>query len=235
MQMCMFCVKFLKHLLRISRAYEEQSFHTWREDEWFRTVLATNRTGATMPETTNKSLIVLQNYIWNSLQRDLYVWEERLGVIEISDDARSERPPIRTPTVDAEQSPIGQLLPAPPTTVPPGLPTPNVAVGGTNTGGGRNDAQGEGGNVAFGPLFGQGEARVDRADVQSQGVSALLERDAKIADLQKQIRELQEQNNLRSSSVSPEAQPGVIPGRFGLLSKAPSQRMQDGTTEAARA
>ena len=77
---------------------------------------------------------------------------------------------------------------------------------------------------------------MDRADVQSQGVSALPARDAKKSQIcRKQIRELQEQKNLRSSSVLPEAQPGVIPGRLGLLSKAPSQRMQYGTTEAARA
>ena len=55
-------------------------------------------------------------------------------VNETVETARRERPPPRTPTVDADPSPTGQLLPAPPTTLPPGLPTPIADVGGINMG-----------------------------------------------------------------------------------------------------
>ena len=143
----------------------------------------------------------------NSLQNDLYVREVHPRVSETVEAARRERPPPRTPTVDADPSPTGQVLPAPPTTLPPGLLTHIADAGGINMGtgqcaqggggrssapaeqgGGRIDAQGEGRDVVFGPLFGQSEARADRADVQNQGANALIERDARTADLQRQVR-----------------------------------------------
>ena len=168
---------------------------------------------------------------------ELHAWEVHPRVNATVEAARRERPPPRTPTMDADPSPTGQSLPAPPTTVPPSLPTPIADVGGINTGtcqgahgggrssapaeqgGGRIDAQGEGRDVAFGALFGQSEAIADRADVQNQGVSVSIERDARIADLQRRVSELQQQNNLqndlRTPTVSTEAYPGVIPRRWG--------------------
>ena len=121
MQMCMCCTNFVKHLLRISRAYEERSFLVWREDEWFRIILDAHLTGSTVPETTNQSLIVLQNYMLRSLQNNLYVWETHPRVSETLEAARRERPSLRSPTVDADPSPIGQLLPVPLMTLPPGF------------------------------------------------------------------------------------------------------------------
>ena len=156
-----------------------------------------------MLATTNQALIVLQNFMMDSLRNDLYIWEVHPTQNLTSEFTRRDVPPPRTPTDDAGPSPIGQSLPAQPTTVPPGLPTPRADVGGLNAGagqgahgggrsgapaehgGGRSDAPGEGRDVAFGPLFGQSEARADRADVQNQGANALIERDARIADLQR--------------------------------------------------
>ena len=73
MKMCFCCEIHVKHLLRVSRGYEERPFHTWREDEWFRTVLNAFRSASTMPETTNQSLNILQNFMMDSLRNDLYV------------------------------------------------------------------------------------------------------------------------------------------------------------------
>ena len=39
MNMCFCCTNHVRHFLRVSRGFEQRSFHTWREDEWFRTVL----------------------------------------------------------------------------------------------------------------------------------------------------------------------------------------------------
>ena len=67
-------------------------------------------------------------------------------------------------------------------------------------------------------------------DGESQGVTTLMERDALIADLQRQVRELQGQNNVQNktqnnvqNNVSSQTRPGVIPnrGQMGLQSKAP--------------
>ena len=132
---------------------------------------------------------------------------------------------------------------------------------GTNAGAGQR-AEGEvRGDVASSLLFGRSGVRADRTvggsdgqagpsrpqgqylgtnvqtsgtNVQNSGVSGLIERDAMIADLQRQVRELQQQNNVRGppprtptapaamgnsevlqAAGSTEANPVVIPDRFG--------------------
>ena len=72
------------------------------------------------------------------------------------------------------------------------------------------------------PLFGRRELKDDRVDVENNGVTALMERDALIADLQRQVRDLQAQNNVQNN-VSNQARSGVIPNRLGLMSKAPPE------------
>ena len=74
MKMCFCCTNHVRHLLRVSRGYEERSFHIWREDELFRTVLNAFRSASTMPVTKNQAFIVLQNFMMDSLRNDLYVW-----------------------------------------------------------------------------------------------------------------------------------------------------------------
>ena len=61
MKMCFCCTNHVMHLLRVSRGFE-RSFHSWREDEWFRTVLNAFRSASTMLETMSQALIVLQNF-----------------------------------------------------------------------------------------------------------------------------------------------------------------------------
>ena len=244
MQMCLCCTNHVKHLLRIVRASEDKSFRFWREEEWFRTILDAHFGESTVPETTNESLIMLQNFMLNALRDNLHVWQSHS---------------LRTPTAEADPSPTGLLFPAPPRTVPPGLPTPNAEVGALNAeadqgaqGGGRSDVplpssvpllgsslllppqgsepprssipadQGARRNVGFVPLFGRSEVKDDRADVENEGVIALMERDALIADLQRQVRDLQAQNNVQNN-VSNQTRSGVIPNRFGLMSKAPPE------------
>ena len=61
-------------------------------------------------------------------------------------------------------------------------------------------------------------------DGENNGVTALMERDALIADLQRQVRELQGQNNVQNnaqnnvqSNVSSQTRSGVIPNRSRLV------------------
>ena len=104
-------------------------FHTWREDEWFRTVLNAFHSASTMPETTNQSLIVLQNFMMDSLRNDLYVWEVHPRLNPTSEFPRRDVPPPRTPTDDAGPSPNGLLgVPVQQTMTQPGLPTPRADV-----------------------------------------------------------------------------------------------------------
>ena len=110
MQMCMCCTNYVKHLLCIARAHEERSFRFWREEEWFRTILDAHLTGSTVPETTNQSLITLQNYMLNALRDNLHVWETHPVVSENVDPARRDRPSLRSPTVEADPSPTGQFF-----------------------------------------------------------------------------------------------------------------------------
>ena len=93
-------------------------------------------------------------------------------------------------------------------------------------------------------------------NVQNSIVNALIERDARLADLQRQVRELQQHSNARGpppriptvpaamgnsgvlQAAGPtEATPGVIPDSFGLQSKAPrvQSRRPDGNSEDVRA
>ena len=81
-------------------------------------------------------------------------------------------------------------------------------------------------------VVGQSEGLDNRVDGENQGVIALMERDALIADLQRQVRELQGQNNVQNNAqnnvqnnVSSQTWLGVIPnrGRLGLMSKAPPE------------
>ena len=98
MQMCLCCTNHVKHLLRIVRASEDKSFRFWREEEWFRTVLDAHFGESIVPETTNDSLIMLQNFMLNALRDNLHVWQSHS---------------LRTPTAEADPSPTGLLMPAP--------------------------------------------------------------------------------------------------------------------------
>ena len=230
MQMCLCCTNHVKHLLRIVRAFEAKYFKSWREEEWFQTILDAHLGESTLPETTNESLITLQNFMLNALRDNLHVWQSHS---------------MRTPTADADPSPTGLLLPAPPKPVPPGPPAPIAEDGVLNAEadqGGRSDIpppssvplrssllfppqenrqqrsdvpadQGARRNVGFVPLFGQSDLRENRVDGENNGVTALMERDALIADLQRQVRELRGQNDVQNN-VSSQTRSGVIPGRL---------------------
>ena len=179
---------------------------------------------------------------------------------------------MRSPTEQGDPSPIGLLMPAPAKPIPLGPPIPKVgAVGAVAEQGGgsqyvpppesvplrssllfspqengpqqRSDVpadQGATGNVGFVPVTGQSG--------EDQGVSALMERDAVIAELRRQVRVLHAQNNVQTyvqndaqnhvqNNFSSQTRPGVIPnrGQTGLQSKAPPEGTQDGVPEAARA
>jgi len=239
MQMCLCCTNHVEHLLRIVRASEDNSFRFWREEEWFRTILDAHFGESTVPETTNESLIMLQNFMLNALRDNLHVWQSHS---------------LRTPTAEADPSPTGLLFPAPPRTVPPGLPTPIAEVGVLNAEadqGGRSDIpppssvplrsslllppqdnrqqrsdipadQGARRNLGCVPLFGRSDLRKNRVDGENNGVTALMERDALIADLQRQVREVRVQNDVQND-VSSQTRSGVIPGRLGSMSKAPPE------------
>ena len=80
-----------------------------------------------MLETNNQALIVLQNYLLDSLRNELYVWEENPRVDPPPDFPRSASPPLRTPTEEAGPSPTGLLgVPVQQTMIQPGLPTPRA-------------------------------------------------------------------------------------------------------------
>ena len=63
------------------------------------------------------------------------------------------------------------------------------------------------------PLLGQSGLTENRVDGENNGVTALMERDALIADLQRQVRELRGQNDVQNN-VSSQTRSGVIPGRL---------------------
>ena len=109
MKMCFCCTNYVRHLLRVVRGFEQRSFHTWREDEWFRIVLSAYRTGSALMETNNQALIVLQICLMDSLRNELYVWEVNPRLNPPSEPPRSALPPLRTPTEDADPSPTGLL------------------------------------------------------------------------------------------------------------------------------
>ena len=109
MQMCMCCTHHVKHVLRIVRAVEARHYSSWREEEWFQTILDVHLGVAILPETTNESLITLQNFMLNALRDNLHVWQSHS---------------MRTPTTDADPSPTGLPVPAPPKPIPPEPPTP---------------------------------------------------------------------------------------------------------------
>ena len=126
--LCFICTNHVTHLRRIARAFEQRIFRTWREDEWFQTVLESSRTGSALSETDNQALIVLQNYLLNSLRNELYVWEDP-PLDPPPDPPQGAIPPPRTPTEEAGPSPSDLLgVPVQQTRRPPGLPTPRAEV-----------------------------------------------------------------------------------------------------------
>ena len=118
--MCFMCTNHVTHLLRIARAFEDRTFRTWREDEWLRTVLESNRTGSALSDTENQAVIELQDFLVNSLRKELYVW---------ADPPPATVPPPVTPTEGAGLSPFSLLGgPVQHTSRPPGLPTPRAEI-----------------------------------------------------------------------------------------------------------
>ena len=228
----------MKHVLRIVRAAEARRFSTWREEDWVKAILDAHFGVSTLPETTYESLTALQNFLFNSLQDGLHVYQSHS---------------METPTVDGDPSPTRLLLPAPANSIPPGPPTPKAEFGALGAeaeqGGGSYDVpppdsvplrssllfpsqenrqqrsdvpadQGATRNVGFVPVVGQSEGPINRVDEENQGVNALMERDALIADLQRQVRELQGQNNVQNdvqNNVSSRTRSGVTPNRSRLV------------------
>ena len=194
-----------------------------------------------MPEATYEALSTLQNYLCNAISGGLHVYQSHS---------------LGSPTEQGEPSPTGFLIPAPAKPIPPGLPTPKVgAVGAfTEQGGGGQDVppvpppesgplrssflfspqenvpkqrsdvpadQGATTNVGFVPVTGQ--------NVGGLNTTAVMERDAEIVELRRQVQALQAQNNAQTvvqtsaqDNVFGQTRPGVIPSRdqSGLLSKA---------------
>ena len=130
---------------------------------------------------------------------------------------------MKTPTVEGDPSPTGLLMPAPAKPIPPGPPTPKAGALGAvaEQGGGSYDVpppesvplrssllfspqengpkrrsdvpadQGATRNVGFVPVTGQ--------TGEDQGATALMERDAVIVELRRQVRVLQAQNNVQTN------------------------------------
>ena len=196
-----------------------------------------------MPVSTYESLTALKNFLYEALRDGLYVYQSHS---------------MRTPTVAGDPSPIGFLMPPLANPIPPGPPTPKTGALGAvaEQGGGSYDVpppesvplrssllfspqengpqqrsdvpadQEVTGNVGFVLVTGQSG--------EDQGVSALMERDAVIAELRRQVRVLHAQNNVQTNvqndaqnnvqnNFSSQTRPGVIPnrGQTGLQSKAP--------------
>ena len=182
-----------------------------------------------MPEATYESLIALQNYLYNALRDGLHVYQSHS---------------MRSPTEQGDPSPTGLLMPAPAKPIPPGPPTPKVGAVGAiaEQGGGSQDVpppesvplrssllfspqenvpkqrsdvpadQGATTNVGFVPVTGQ--------NVEGLSTIAVMERDAEIAELRRQVQALQAQNNVQTgvendaqNNASGQTRPGVIPNR----------------------
>ena len=198
---------------------------------------------STVPETANASLITLQNFMLNALRDKLHVWQSHSMRTPTADGDPS-------PTGLLIPAPPKPVPPGPPTPKAE-VGASNAEADQGAQGGGRSDVplpssvplrsslllppqdnrpqrsdipadQGARRNVGFVPLFGRSDLRENRVDGENNGVTALMERDALIADLQRQVRELRGQNDVQNN-VSSQTRSGVIPRRLGLVSEAPPE------------